>query len=271
MARTLRDMVVVITGASSGIGHELAGQLARRGARLVVSARRAQRLEALLKEIGGAHLSVRADVSKREDCERLIAESFERFGRIDTLVCNAGYGLTRPIAETTPEEYQRIFQTNVFGTTDCIRAAVPIMLKQEVRERHRGQIMIVSSAAARRGLPFFGAYAATKSAQLSIAEALRVELRHQQIAVTSVHPVGTETDFFTTAENETGLKLPPRGTGEVRQSVATVARKMILGIERPRTEVWPMGASRLALSLGTLMPGVVDRVMAKYRGNVTSQ
>ena len=138
-------------------------------------------------------------------------------GGIDTLVCNAGYGSVRTVAETSHDEMRRMFETNVFGTTDCIHAAVPIMRKQELRDGWRGQIMIVSSAAAKRGLPFFGPYSATKAAQLSIAEALRVELKADRIAVTSVHPVGTNTEFFDTAEKQTGLRRPTTDT-KVRQS-----------------------------------------------------
>ena len=84
------------------------------------------------------------------------ARSVKHFGRIDTLVCNAGYGLLRPVAETSPREMAEIFQTNVFGTLDCVRPAVVVMKRQEPRVGWRGQVVIVSSAVARRGLPYFG-------------------------------------------------------------------------------------------------------------------
>ena len=158
--------------------------------------------------------------------------------------------------------------TNVYGTTECIRAAVPHLRRQVVRDEWRGQIVIVSSAAGRRGLPYFGAYAATKAAQLSIAEALRVELADDRIAVISVHPVGTNTDFFATAQDKGAMRMPPPGAGEVRQSARAVANAMIGGIVNPRPEVWPLRASRWMLSLATLMPGFADRVMAKYRGQI---
>ncbi|MBC8107050.1 MAG: SDR family NAD(P)-dependent oxidoreductase [Anaerolineae bacterium] len=271
MLRELKEMVVIITGASAGIGYELARQLSDAGARLVLSARREDRLIELNTSLGGNHLVVRSDVSRPEDCQMLIAHTVEHFGRIDTLVCNAGYGLTRPVAKTSSDEMLSIFKTNVFGTTDCIRAAVPVMEKQERRDGVRGQIMIVTSAAARRGLPFFGAYSATKFAQLGISEALRVELKPSRIAVTSVHPVGTETEFFKVAEREGGLKMPPQGKGEVRQSAAVVAKKMIKAIRRPRPEVWPLAPARFMLSFATLFPGLVDRIMAKYRGELDRQ
>jgi short-subunit dehydrogenase len=266
--RNVQDMVVIITGASAGIGKALAEQLSGRGAKLVLAARRVDRLDDLNRALGGRHLTVKADVSSAADCEQLIARASSHFSRIDTLVCNAGYGILRPVAQTSEAEMRAIFQTNVFGTTDCIRAAVPVMAKQEPRDGWRGQIVIVSSAAGRRGLPYFGAYSATKFAQLGLAEALRVELRPQRIAVTSVHPIGTHTDFFTTAEQMSAKKMAPPGVGEVRQTPDVVARKMIRAIQRPRPEVWPFAPARFLVSLGTLMPRVVDRVMSKYRGEL---
>jgi short-subunit dehydrogenase len=288
MGRALDGMVVVITGASAGIGAALAQTLSARGARLVLAARRLDRLEALNRSLGDRHLCVRTDVARREDCEALVARAVDRFGRIDTLVCNAGYGILRPVAETTPEQMQEIFQANVFGTADCVRAAVPHMLRQEPAApapgepagrpaagplrrgaasetvgAWRGQVMIVSSAVARRGIPYFGAYSATKAAQLALAEAMRVELRPRRIAVTSVHPIGTDTEFGAAAERRAGGGRIGRISGEVRQSPEHVALKMARAIERPVPEVWPFVPSRWALSLATLMPRLVDRVMAR--------
>jgi NADP-dependent 3-hydroxy acid dehydrogenase YdfG len=106
-------MIVVITGASAGIGKALSEELHQRGARLVLSARRIDRLEELNRSLGGKHLCVQTDVSKREECEALIAKSITHFGRIDTLVCNAGFGLYIPVAETSPQDVRRLFETNV--------------------------------------------------------------------------------------------------------------------------------------------------------------
>ena len=272
-------MVVIITGASAGIGRALAEELSRRGARLALAARRLDRLEELDRALGGGHLCLRTDVSRREECEALVAATVGHFGRIDTLVCNAGYGILRPVAETTPQEMQEIFQANVFGTADCVRAAVPHMLRQEARGPTaagpdvrgpgpaagpwRGQVMIVSSAVARRGLPYFGAYSATKAAQLSLAEAMRVELRPRGIAVTSVHPIGTDTEFGDAAHARAGGGRIARIPGEFRQSARDVALSMVHAIERPRPEVWPARPSRWALGVATLMPRLVDRVMAR--------
>jgi short-subunit dehydrogenase len=258
-------MVVVITGASAGIGRALAEQLSRHGVKLVLSARRLERLEALNQSLGGRHLVVQADVSRPEDCAALVRRAVEHFGRIDTLVCNAGYGMVRRVHEMTRQEMLDILATNVLGTTDCIAAAVPVMMRQTPRDGWRGQVMIVSSAAARRGLPYFGAYSATKAAQLSLAEAMRVELRPRGIAVTSVHPIGTDTDFFTTAEHLSAKRIPRRSAIEVHQSAQTVARKMVRGIQRPAPEVWPFRPVRFLLSLGMMWPRLTDWAMAGHR------
>jgi short-subunit dehydrogenase len=257
-------MVVIITGASAGIGAALAQELAGRGARLALAARRLDRLQELNARLGGGHLCVRADVSRPEDCDRLVRETVGQFGRLDTLVCNAGYGILRRVHETTPEQMRELFQTNVFGTADCVRAAVPQMVRQEPRGgRWRGQVVIVSSAVARRAIPFFGAYSATKAAQLSLAEALRVELRPLGIAVTSVHPVGTDTEFGDAAHARAGGGRLARIPGEVRQSPAQVAAKIARAIEHPVPEVWPFAPSRWALALAAVFPHRVDRMLAR--------
>jgi NADP-dependent 3-hydroxy acid dehydrogenase YdfG len=258
-------MVVVITGASAGIGEAVARELGGRGARLVLAARRLERLEQINRLLGGGHLCMQSDVARVDDCRRLVAQAVERFGRIDTLLCNAGFGFCRPLAATTPQQMREIFATNVMGTTDLIHYAVPVMAKQEPRDGWRGQVMIVSSAAGRRGLPYFGAYAATKFAQLGIAEALRVELSPMKIGVTSVHPMGTSTEFFKVAQNRGGCRMPRAHRLEVHQSPAEVAGAMVRGMIKPVPEVWPVGWARWALGVAVLMPGLVDRVMGRYR------
>jgi short-subunit dehydrogenase len=269
MSRNVRDMVVAITGASAGIGKALAEQLASRGAKLALCARRVEKLQELNHALGGGHLVVKTDVGVRADSEAFVAATIARFGRIDTLVANAGYGLYRKTHEMDGEDVRRMFATNVFGTTDLIHAAVGHMIKQDFRagDDVRGQIVIVSSAAARRGVPFLGPYSATKAAQLSIAEALRVELRPHRIAVTSVHPIMTKTEFGEIAEQTGDVRLP-RDRRVVSQTVDQVAAAMIRGIERPRPEVWPHRPSRWALSLATLAPRLADRLMKKYMREV---
>ena len=265
MPRKLNDMVVVITGASAGIGKALAERLSARGAKLVLAARRVERLAELNRQMSNRHLVVRADVARREDCQAIVDRALERFGRIDTLVCNAGYGSYRTVAETSPEEMRRLFATNVFGSTDCIYAALPAMLRQEPRDGFCGQVMLVSSCVARRAIPYLGAYSATKAAQLSLAESMRVELKPQRIAVTCVMPIQTKTEFGQVAEIEGGLKI---AHGPVGQTVQHVAQRMTDAIVKPRAEVWPFRPARWAFGLGTLAPRLIDYLMNDYRRQV---
>ena len=258
-------MVVVITGASSGIGRALAGALHRGGARLVLAARRAARLDDVNCELGGEHLVVPTDVSNADQCRQLVRRCVEHFGRIDTLVCNAAYGLIRPVERLARAELEAIFATNVLGTTECVRAALPHMLGEPARGGWRGQVLVVSSAAARRGLPDFGAYAATKAAQLSLCEALRVELRGRGIAVTSVHPCGTRTEFFRSAIR-LSRSTPPRPNAiEVHQSPHDVARHIVSAIERPVPEAWPLRRFRFLMDLAPVAPAVTDWILARRR------
>ena len=263
MARQLQGMVVAITGASAGIGKTLAEKLSASGARPGDVRGASIGWKNSISSWAGIIYVLQADVGKTTDCENFVRRSVEHFGRLDTLVCNAGYGFVRTVAETSHDEMRQIFETNVFGTTDCIHAAVAIMVKQELRDGYRGQIVIVSSAAAKRGLPFFGAYAATKAAQLSLAEALRVELKPRGIAVTSVHPIGTNTEFFGVAEGKTGMRRPVTDA-RFRQSARTVARKMARAIEHPKIELWPLRPSRWLLNFQAFIPNIADRVMGRY-------
>jgi short-subunit dehydrogenase len=262
MARELKDMVVVITGASAGIGRELAIQLNGHGCRLILAARRLELLQELNKSLGGGHAILRADVSNTADCQAIVGRAFDEFGRLDTLICNAGFGEFLAVWEMTASQTRDMFATNVFGTTDCIRAAIPRMIEQPPCQKYRGQIVIVSSGAARRGLPYNGIYSATKAAQLSIGESLRLELRDKSIAVTTVHPIGTETEFFRTAEQMSSRKMNALDRRPRRHSAARVVKGIVKAIRRPRAEVWSSTPTRIGLALNALFPTLGDRVMA---------
>lgn len=255
--RHLDGMVVAITGASAGIGAALACHLHAQGARLVLAARRRERLEELAARLPGS-LVVEADVADPAACARIIAAAGPR---LDTLVCNAGYGLVKSITETTEDEWLALLRTNLLGTTACITAAVPRMQAQDLRDGWRGQVVIVSSALARRGRPDGGAYAATKAAQLSVAEALRVELHDARIAVTSVHPIATHSEFVQAAHGGPWII----GAREPRQTAEHVAARIAAAIARPRAEVWPHRLSRWGLSLGTIWPGLLDGYFIRRR------
>jgi uncharacterized protein len=190
----LKDKTVVITGASSGIGRAAALELARRGAHLVLGARRLEALErtaADCRAFGVRATAVAADVTKPEDCARLIAAA----GDVDVLVNNAGFATFDAIAEAKPDELRAMMETNYFGMVHCTQAVLPRML-----ERGGGTIVNVASIAGIMGYARMGGYCATKFAVIGFTEALRDEVLERGVRVALVCPGTTETEFFVKAE-----------------------------------------------------------------------
>lgn len=255
--------VVLITGASAGIGAALAGELHHRGARLALTARRVDRLTTLAAGCGGA-LVLPADQADSAAAAAVVSTAAQRLGRLDTVVLNAGYGLARLAEATSDEDWLRILQVNLIATAAGLRAAVPLMRAQPLRDGWRGQIVIVSSSLARRAAPDTAAYSATKAAQLSLAEAARVELAGDRIAVTTVHPVRTTSEFFAACEHASGRPMEFKGRVPT-QTPEQVARRMADAIARPRPEIWPHRSSRWLLLLAAAWPSLADRIMAGHR------
>jgi NADP-dependent 3-hydroxy acid dehydrogenase YdfG len=195
------DDVMVVTGASTGIGAETARQAAAAGYRLVLAARSEEKLEALADELGGPEraLAVRCDVSEWEEVERLAAAAIDAFGRIDVVFANAGFGAARGFLEEDPEHWRSMVLTNVLGVAYAIRATLPHLV-----ERGSGHYVVTSSVAGRRVLPG-SMYSASKWAVTAIGEALRQELRNRDdansIRVTVIEPGMVDTPFF---ENRPG-------------------------------------------------------------------
>lgn len=264
MARKLQGQVAIITGASSGIGRATALAFAREGVQLVLAARREERLRevaAAVEAMGVGSLVVPTDVAVERTVGIMIEEAIARFGRIDILVNNAGYGLFAAVEETTTEALTRIMQVNFVGAFYATKAVLPIMQRQR-----RGHIINVSSVVGRRGLPFSGAYCATKSAMIAFSESLRLELAGTGINVSVVCPAGTATEFFDVAET----KLPQRSRpiGPV-QSAERVAQAIVEVARRPRPEIMTYKPARLLAVLNALAPRAVDwgirKMMEKAR------
>ena len=195
------DKVLLITGASSGIGAQMARRAAEAGYRLVLGARREEPLAALAAELGGEEraLAVRSDVTDWDDAQELASTATERFGRLDAVAANAGFGAQRGFLEESPEHWRSMILTNVLGVALTIRATLPILL-----EAKAGHYLITGSVAGRRALPG-SLYSSTKWAVSGMAESLRQELRqiheNDSIRVTLIAPGMVDTDFF---ENRPG-------------------------------------------------------------------
>ncbi|WP_018330843.1 SDR family NAD(P)-dependent oxidoreductase [Actinomycetospora chiangmaiensis] len=185
----ITDRVVVVTGASSGIGEATARLAHARGARVVLAARREERLAALAAELDGA-LAVTADVTVAADRARIVAAATERLGGVDVLVNNAGRGLHVPLAEVDPDDYAAVLDLNVGAALAMMQAVLPSM-----RARGGGSIVNISSGTSRRTIPGLGAYAATKSALNMLSAVARAEFADDGIAVSTVLPTYTASEF----------------------------------------------------------------------------
>ena len=231
--RDLTGSVVAITGATAGIGEATAKALVEQGAKVVLGARRTERLGALVDELGDDATAVTMDVRVPGDSQRLVMAAFQAFGRLDALVANAGIGAYGGIMDLTDEQLADMMDTNVAGTVWPIRAAVPHFL-----DAGEGDIVIVASVAGLRGAGDEAVYAATKFAQVGLAGGLDRELREHGIRVSTLCPGGTATEFAMGAgrtPDMPGLAKMMRPE-DVAEAVVTVLKQP----RSMRTLVWSM-------------------------------
>jgi 3-oxoacyl-[acyl-carrier protein] reductase len=263
---------IAITGASSGIGAATALACARAGMPVALGARRADRLAQLVEQIkreGGRAIAVAMDVARPEDCRRLIDETVREFGSIYSVYANAGYGAEYAVHDMTDAQMRDIFEVNFFGTLSTIRPAIEHMLKapHPLPDQLRGHILICSSCVARMALPYYSAYSATKAAQAHIGRAMNLELRPHGIRVSTVHPIGTKTEFFHQVKHKSGVHRLVEHTSErFMQTPEFVARCTVACLRRPRPEVWPGFRGRFVrfgMSICTLFPRVTDFAVRK--------
>jgi len=186
------EPVLVITGASTGIGAATARRAVEFGYRVVLAARSEDKLTALADELGGEDkaLATRCDVTDWDDQQALVATTLDRFGRLDAYFANAGFGAKRGFLEETVEHWKSMIDTNVLGAALSIRASLP-----HFREQNRGHMILTSSLAGRRALPG-SLYSATKHAVTAMGEALRQEVADTDIKVTLIEPGAVDTPFF---------------------------------------------------------------------------
>lgn len=259
----LQGKPVVITGASSGIGAATAVACAAAGMPVGLFARREEKLQLVRERIerdGGRAIVVVGDVSDADANLELIAKTQEAFGDLYGAIANAGYGAEVECATMPIEDIRAMFEVNFYGSMLLVQPAVVMF-----RERGAGHAMMVSSCLSKIGLPNYGAYCATKAAQDYFCRGMRHELRGTGVFVSSVHPVGTKTEFFDQAAKRSGGgKLKLAGSSErFMQSPERVAGAMVKCLRKPRGEVWTSWVVRWALGLGVMMPGVTDWVLGR--------
>lgn len=259
--KPIGDQVVVVLGASSGIGRESAKRLAARGARLVAAARNEAGLASLVDEIrarGGEAEYAVCDVVDFAQVEGVADLAVRRYGRIDTWVNCAAVLIFARFEETTLEEFRRVLEVNVMGQVHGARAALP-----HLRREGRGALISLSSVESVMSLPLHSAYSASKHAVAGFIDALRRELRAEgaPISVTSVRPATINTPIFTNALTRMGVK--PRG-GPPFYDPGVVAECVLYAAEHPVRDLWAGGTGRIwALGQWT-MPRVIDAIVARF-------
>ena len=258
-----RDKVVWVTGASSGIGEALARELERRGARLVLSARRVKRLEALREELDRPerHLVLPLDLADTDSMPAAVEAALGHAGRIDVMVHNAGISQRSLVVETDLEVDRLLLEVNFFGTVALTKALLPALL-----EAGGGRFVVVSSLVGKIGTPVRSAYAASKHALHGFFDSLRAELHDRGIRVTLVCPGFIKTELPLHALKGDGT---PQGTMDRAQRrgypVDRCAAKIVRAVERDREEVLIGGKEKYAVYLKRFLPGVFSRLIRRVR------
>lgn len=258
MPRPLNEQVVVVTGASQGIGRETALRLGRRRAAVVAAARNEEALTTLVDEIagfGGRAEAVPTDVAEPDQVERLAARAVERFGRIDTWVNNAAVSVYATVEQLEPDEMDRIVRVNLLGLMYGARAAIP-----HLRAAGGGTIVNVGSALSERAIPLQSAYVATKHGVQGFSEALRLEMAHEEtgIAVVLILPSSMNTPLFTFARSKLGrqpMPVPPI------YDPGTVADAILHAAEHGGREIVVGGWGKMLTVAQWLSPSLLDAYM----------
>jgi short-subunit dehydrogenase len=251
------DKVVVVTGASGGIGTELAKQLAAKGAKVVLAARRKDALDAVAQEIGAQALAVVTDVTKKSDVERLAKSAMEHFGRIDVWVNNAGRGISRSVADLSDADLDAMWTINMKSVVYGIQAVLP-----HFKGRNAGQIVNISTALSKApGAPVRVAYAAVKAAANMLTASLRVELKatHPGIHVTLLVPGLVATEF---GLNSMGVGIVDNRKLPGAQPVEEAAKAIVDVIESPRSEAYTSQAVSDGVARYQREPDVVEAEIA---------
>ncbi|MDP9363716.1 MAG: SDR family oxidoreductase [Chloroflexota bacterium] len=259
--KPINEQVVVIAGASSGIGRETALRFAERGAKVVVAARSEPGLASLVDEIkarGGDGAFAVCDVADVAQVEAAAATAVSAFGRIDTWVNVAAVSVYARFEETTLDEFRRVMDVNFMGQVHGAKAALP-----HLRREGRGALITISSVEAIVALPLHSAYAASKHAVEGLFDALRIELKAEgvPISVTSIKPGTINTPFFNNARSKLGVK--PKGPPPIYEP-SVVADCVLHAAEHPVRDLFAGGAGRMMAISQQQTPGLMDATLARF-------
>jgi short-subunit dehydrogenase len=251
--------VVVVTGASMGIGEAIVGRFLREGASVVLASRDAVRIEAVRQRTGTPErtLAVACDVTVRAQVEALLAAALARFGRVDVWVNNAGYGLMDSVERMDMDACRRMFDTNLFGAIECMQVVSPVL-----KQQRSGAIVNISSLAGIMSVPYMAAYGATKHALNCISRSARLELAPYGVHVNTICPGPVRTDF--SARAVWGTDSMRFGGGRKRGvTAAQVADAVWKAYRGNRREVVVPWSGNLLVCVYRLLPGLINWVMLK--------
>ena len=261
-----KNKVVVITGASSGIGEAAALKFSKKGAKIVLVARRKDKLlevENKIKEFSGSSLICQCDVSDKEQVNQMSKKVLDQFGRVDVLVNNAGFVIYGKVNELSTEEIVSQMETNYFGMIYCTKAFLPQMLKQ-----HSGHIVNVASVGASFSVPGVSSYCATKFAMLGFSEGLRHELYGTGVGLTVVSPIMVRTPLF---EHPSFANFSKFSTG-ISLSSETVAKTIIKASNSSRLEIVVPSVARAAIWFKQTFPFLINPIIGRmFRKQLTKR
>jgi len=253
----IEGKVVLITGASSGIGLATAREFAKAKSKVVLVARR----EAILKDIeneiksnNGYALAVCADISDKYSVQSIIRNIRNKFGRIDILINNAGIGINSAVSEIKIEDLRKVFEVNLFGPLYLIQEVLPLMIEQK-----KALIVNILSLIARRTLPKAGGISASKAALMMLTDSLRMEIAIQNIKVINVYPGFTLTSF---SQNILGEKSKGRGK-KFAISPDRVGKAIIKAVKNEKRDVYVTLSDRILVGLAQTFPNFADKVMRR--------
>ena len=251
-----KNKVVLITGASSGIGKESAIEFAKLGANIILVSRSMDKLEQVaneLKKFNVITLICQCDVSDKNQVKEMSKIVLEKFNLVDVLVNNAGFAIYGSVSELSIDEIESQMETNYFGMIYCIKNFLPSML-----EKKSGHIVNVASVAASFGLPGISSYCASKFAMLGFSEGLKHELKNSGVGITVVSPIMVRTNFF---EHPSFQKMPKFSPTSL--SSKTVAKAILKASNSPRLEIIVPSVARIAVWMKNTFPYLINPVLGK--------
>ncbi len=258
----MKDKVVIITGATSGIGKALAYECAARGAKLVISARNNEKLIAVSQDLlkkGNNVLPVRADVSVEEDCRELIRKTIDKFGTIDILINNAGISMRALFEDVDLNVLRRLMDTNYWGTVYCSKFAIPYLLKS------KGSLVGISSIAGYKGLPGRTGYSSSKFAIQGLLEVIRIENRKKGLHVLIAAPGFTASNIRNVALAKDGSQQGETPLDESKLMPAeTVAGKIADAIGKRKRTLILTAQGKMTVLLNKFFPSFMDKMVYNH-------